>query len=110
MSRRIAFSIYPVIPVFVILMLLLQLATSQNFGLITTLAGDGDKAYYGDGGPAINAELDHPAAIVVDTAKNYVYVTDGSNHGRIRIIDMSLATPTINVVAGGTVCAAGYGW
>ena len=44
-------------------------------GIITTAGGNGIAGYSGDGGPAANATLDHPIALVVDGAGN-VYVSD----------------------------------
>jgi pimeloyl-ACP methyl ester carboxylesterase len=54
-------------------------------GIITTIAGTGEKGFSGDGGPAIEAQLNHPAGIFVD-AHGAVYVADQGNE-RIRQID-----------------------
>jgi hypothetical protein len=44
-------------------------------GIITTVGGNGIPGYSGDGGPAANATLDYPLALVADEAGN-VYVSD----------------------------------
>ena len=45
-------------------------------GVITTVAGTGD---YGDGGPAVQAQLNGPRGVAVDGAGN-VYIADTGNH------------------------------
>jgi hypothetical protein len=47
-------------------------------GRITTVAGAGRPGYSGDGGSALTAELDGPAAVCFDAAGN-LYVTDTQN-------------------------------
>ena len=64
-------------------------------GMITTLAGTGQRGYTGDGAPAAEARLDHPEGVAADRAGN-VYVADSANH-RIRRID---AEGTITTLAG----------
>jgi hypothetical protein len=69
-------------------------------GIITTIAGTGDNIFGGDGGPAINADLNGLLGICTDAANN-IYITGGN---RIRKIDA--ATGIISTIAGtGT---AGY--
>ena len=51
-------------------------------GIITTVAGDGQRAFSGDGGPATSASLNGPRGLAVDAASN-LYIADGNNH-RIR--------------------------
>ena len=46
--------------------------------IITTLAGDGDEGYTGDGGPATAAELNNPTGVAVDATGN-LYIADFSN-------------------------------
>jgi len=46
---------------------------------ITTIAGGSEAGYQGDGGPAIDALLDTPVGVAVDSAGN-VYFSDSSNH------------------------------
>jgi sugar lactone lactonase YvrE len=64
-------------------------------GIITTVAGTGERGYSGDGGPAVEAKLAAPAAIAIDADGN-VYIADFLNH-RIR----KLSTDgTITTIAG----------
>ena len=53
-------------------------------GIITTIAGNGSWGFSGDGGPALSAQLNYPAAIAVDGAGN-LFITDTNSH-RIRKI------------------------
>src|SRR5216684_118868 len=48
-------------------------------GIITTIAGQGDAFYGGDGGPAINAKLFFPHDVAIDSSGK-VYVADTSNN------------------------------
>jgi len=65
-------------------------------GLITTIAGVGQPRYGGDGGPAVDAGLNEPAALAVSKSGT-LYIADQSNN-RVRAID--LATGLIRTVAG----------
>lgn len=62
-------------------------------GLISTIAGTGQRGFSGDGGPATSALFNVPIDIAVGPA-NSLYVTDGSN-GRIRKIDASGGIATV---------------
>src|SRR5580692_7669109 len=65
-------------------------------GIITTVAGNGDKGYSGDGGAATNAALSEPYGVVVDRAGN-LYIADRLNR-RVRRVDG--ATGVIATLAG----------
>jgi sugar lactone lactonase YvrE len=63
-------------------------------GTISTLAGDGQTGFAGDGGASSSARLSSPAAVTVDGAGN-VYIADTGNH-RIR----EVTGTTISTLAG----------
>jgi sugar lactone lactonase YvrE len=67
-----------------------------NSGLITTIAGTGQKRWSGDGGPAVSAALNEPTALALDQ-KGRLYIADQSNH-RVRRLDLD--TGIITTVAG----------
>src|SRR5436853_1540109 len=54
-------------------------------GGITTVAGNGEPGYSGDGGPAMRASLNEPYGIAIDRAGN-IFVADRLN-SRVRRID-----------------------
>jgi len=70
-------------------------------GIISTIAGTGVNTYSGDGGLAVDAAVNFPAAGVFDPAGNYVFCDAGNR--RVRRID--LTTGIISTVAGTGVAA-----
>ncbi len=62
-------------------------------GIITTLAGNGQASYSGDGGPAVQATLFYPVGVSTDKEGN-VYIADGSNY-RVRKVDSNGIITTI---------------
>jgi sugar lactone lactonase YvrE len=58
-------------------------------GIITTVAGDGEQGYSGNGGAATDAQLDSPAGVAIDAQGN-LFIADTHNH-------------CIREVAGGTI-------
>jgi hypothetical protein len=75
-------------------------------GNMTTLAGNGQSSFAGEGAPASTAILDHPMAIAADPSGN-LYVADQYNN-RIREISqtsafvVSAGQPSLTVTAGGS--------
>jgi sugar lactone lactonase YvrE len=67
---------------------------NASTGVISTLAGNGNNGYTGDGGPATAAQFYNPVAVAVDSSGN-VYVADSGN-GAVRMI----ANGTITTIAG----------
>ena len=72
-------------------------------GVITTLVGDGEAGYSGDGGPAAQARLNEPYSLTVDSNGD-IYIVDRLN-AAVRKVDAS--TGNISTVAG--IGEPGYG-
>ena len=64
-------------------------------GTISTVVGNGTAGFFGDGGAAINAQLNLPEGLAVDPAGN-LYIADVGNH-RIRKV---ASDGTITTIAG----------
>ncbi len=60
---------------------------------ITTVAGNGEQGFSGDGGPATAALLNHPADVALDAAGN-LYIADNGN-SRIRKVNPAGIVTTI---------------
>src|SRR2546423_14383571 len=60
-------------------------------GTITTLAGTGEAAYSGDGGPAARAGLAEPNGLALDAEERHLYIADVADH-RVRIVHLSPGT------------------
>src|SRR5947209_9288718 len=67
-------------------------------GGITTVAGNGEPGYSGDGGPAMRASLNEPYGIAIDRGGN-IFVADRLNR-RVRRIDAANGTITTLVGTG----------
>jgi sugar lactone lactonase YvrE len=65
-------------------------------GSISTVVGNGESGFSGDGGPATKARLHQPQGIAID--KNGILYISDSHNGRVRRVDMK--TGTISTVAG----------
>jgi hypothetical protein len=79
-------------------------------GIITTVAGSGPTGhgsggFFGDGGPASEAQLNYPTHVAMDGAGN-LYIADSENH---RIRKVIAATAIITTVAGGGLTGNGNG-
>jgi len=64
-------------------------------GIITTVAGTGERGFSGDGGPAVAARIDNPRGVAVLPGGGFL-IPDTDNH-RVRRVD---ANGTITTVAG----------
>ena len=62
-------------------------------GKITTIAGTGESAYYGDGGPAREASFRDPSSLTTDKEGN-LYIGDGANN-MVRKIDTKGVVSTV---------------
>jgi sugar lactone lactonase YvrE len=71
---------------------------SLKTGLITTVAGNGQQGYSGDGGPAKNASFYFPQGVAVDSRTHVLWIADTFNSA-IRRVD-STGTITTFVVGG----------
>ena len=69
---------------------------TASTGIISTIAGNGNYGYYGDGGLATLAQLRNPSGVAVDSAFN-VYIADTLNH---RIRKVTASTGIITTIAG----------
>ena len=65
-------------------------------GIITTVAGNGNESFGGDGGPATSAALFNPSGVAFDRNGNF-YIADTGNH-RVRMVEAS--SGRISTVAG----------
>ncbi|MGE3819451.1 MAG: hypothetical protein AB7I30_08450 [Isosphaeraceae bacterium] len=65
-------------------------------GIVTTVAGNGQKGFSGDGGPATEARLDEPYGVVLDGSGN-LFFADRLNR-RVRRVDVK--TGIVTTVAG----------
>lgn len=66
-------------------------------GVISTIAGTGQKGFSGDGGPATQATFDFVMCITLNPANDVLHIADLNNH-RIRAVD--LKTGLVTTVAG----------
>jgi len=79
-------------------LILLGFGVRAQSGIITTVAGNGDTTFSGDGGPATAAGIGKAVIVTVDRCGN-IYIED-LNHNRIRKVDVS---GIISTVAGNGV-------
>jgi hypothetical protein len=67
-------------------------------GTITTIAGDGDGVFAGDGGPATSAGVGAPEGIVVDASGN-IYIGSGNRVRRLNVAESVEVDPDTHHVA-----------
>ena len=65
----------------------------DTYGIITTVAGNGQSGYSGDGGPATAASLYHAQALALDAQGN-LFIADSENN-RVREVDTSGIITTV---------------
>lgn len=78
-------------------------------GLISVYAGTGTTGFSGDGGPAVNAQMNQPTGMCIDTNNN-VFVADSDNSViRVIIGSSAVAPPSVTgpVTAGNIYTAVG---
>ena len=76
-------------------------------GIITTIAGTGERGYSGDGGPAVKAKFDGTFGIALDAGGRNLYVADLGNR-RIRRIEIE--SGIVTTVAGNGNLRRARGW
>ena len=69
----------------------------RDTGVITTIAGNGNAGYSGDGGPAVGATLNEPYSLTVNQQSGDIYIVDRQN-AVVRKVDGT--TGIITTVAG----------
>lgn len=69
-------------------------------GVVTTVAGNGNTGFSGDGGPAINAELNEPFGIAFDAYGNLYFADSHNNRIRVLLTNGNIATVAGNGKAG----------
>src|SRR2546430_318328 len=89
-----------VLPILFVTLCCASTVLGQGQNIISTVAGNGQSGFSGDGGPATAAAVS-PGAVAVDANGN-LFLTD---NGRVRRVDA--ATGIISTVAGVGGCAFG---
>src|ERR1700761_1258755 len=85
------------------------LKVNLSSGLVSIYAGNGTTGFSGDGGPAINAQMNGPSGMCIDTNNN-LYIADSDNAVIRVVIGPSAVTPstlTGPVTAGNIYTAVG---
>src|SRR5712691_11735208 len=72
---------------------LMALTLGRGQGVISTVAGNGNLGFSGDGGPATNAAFNLASDVAVDTEGN-IYIADRGND-RIRKVDKAGIISTV---------------
>ncbi|HEX5227794.1 MAG TPA: IPT/TIG domain-containing protein [Bryobacteraceae bacterium] len=76
-------------------------------GVLTVLAGSGDIGYSGDNGPAVDAVLNEPTGIALDS-NGYLYICDTTNSVIRKVSPSGVITTIAGTTVGGRV-TPGYG-
>ena len=69
-------------------------------GVVTVVAGNATAGYSGDGGPAVNAELNHPGGLAFDKAGN-LYIADSWNYCVRKVTPAGVITTAAGIGTGG---------
>jgi len=77
----------------------------RQTGVINTIAGNGTTGYSGDGGPAVNAQINTPMSAALDSAGN-LYLADSANNA-VRMLHFAGAPLSIGAVANAASNATG---
>jgi hypothetical protein len=75
--------------------------TTPNQDVINTVAGIGQAGFSGDGGPAVDAELQNPTSVAVDSLGDILIADSGNN--RVRKVSPA---GTITTLAGNGTCSS----
>ena len=67
---------------------------SAATGIISTVAGDGTAGYTGDGGPAIDAEINDPGDVALDSAGN-LYIPDAPDNVVRKVSPLTFASTAV---------------
>jgi uncharacterized protein (TIGR03437 family) len=76
-------------------------------GTITTIAGDGNSGYMGDGGPATSAEFTMPYGLAV-SGSGQIYIADQANFV-VRMLTGAASSSAPAISAGGIITAYSFG-
>jgi len=96
LPRGASYSGFHILTALMVLVVMLGPATAATTDIITTVAGNGLQGASGDGGFAINARLNIPFGVALDSGGN-LFIADSLNY-RIRRVDR--VTGVITTVAG----------
>ena len=69
-------------------------------GVLTVVAGNSVDGYSGDGGPAVNAQLNHPGGLAFDKAGN-LYIADSWNYCVRKVTPAGVITTAAGIGTGG---------
>ena len=86
----------------------LEARTLLSVDVISTVAGDDNSGYNGDGKPATAAELYGPHGVAVDAAGD-IFIADSANNRIREVVESSGAAADYNVAIGDIITVAGDG-
>ena len=71
---------------------------SEKTGIITTVAGNGSRAFSGDNMQSALSAIDLPYGVAIDASRN-IYITDSGNF-RIRMVNITTGVITTVITTG----------